>query len=322
MTGTINTGRVCPLDYLYRPEDPGNAPPADVDTLYVVGGLYGNPFALHEIEKLVAAEQTGASSVKLVFNGDFNWFNHNGEDFDALNRTVLQHDAVRGNVETEISRTQFGGGCGCGYPASVSNEVVEWSNEIIDVLHQTASRQPVIKEALLQLPMFRRYRIGSTSVNVIHGDSRSLAGWSFSRQNLMAASASLTQDALAGNAEIIACTHTCEPFATVLGNTEKSVAIINNGSAGMPNLDNGLYGIISRISTLPAPMPCLYGTQTNSVYVDAIAVHYQQDELLDWFGTHWPEGSPAYRSYHERLTTGTSQTVTQSIGSGFSISAK
>lgn len=322
MTGNIDSGRVCPVDYLYRPEDLSRQTTTDADTLYVVGGMYGNPFALRAVKNIVSAEQDTAANVKLIFNGDFNWFNKSSEDFENINNQVLQNDALRGNVETEISRPGFGGGCGCGYPPSVSNEVVTWSNEIIDQLHQTATDHPLIQQALQQLPMYRRYRIGGTTVNVVHGDCRSLAGWAFSRQNLLAETDSVTNDAQASDAQIIACTHTCEPFATIVGSPDNPLAIINNGSAGMPNLNNGNYGIITRISTIPAPMTCLYGTQVNSVHLDAIAVNYPQEALLDWFTTLWPAGTAAHRSYYKRLTTGTNQGLSQSLGRGFSIACE
>ena len=40
---------------------------------------------------------------KLVFNGDFNWFNADAMAFEGINRVVLQHVALRGNVETELA---------------------------------------------------------------------------------------------------------------------------------------------------------------------------------------------------------------------------
>ena len=88
--------------------------------LFVVGGLYGNPFAFSAVEDLVSRE--ASSSVKVVFNGDFNFFNTNMEDFVALNSAISsRHLAIAGNVELEISADHMGSqGCGCGYPTYVS----------------------------------------------------------------------------------------------------------------------------------------------------------------------------------------------------------
>ena len=42
-------GRQCPLAYRYGPEALALAPTQTCDTLYVIGGLYGNPYALEAI---------------------------------------------------------------------------------------------------------------------------------------------------------------------------------------------------------------------------------------------------------------------------------
>ena len=51
---------------------------SDRDVLYVVGGLYGNAFALNAVEQLASKE---SGNVRICFNGDFNWFNKSLEDF-------------------------------------------------------------------------------------------------------------------------------------------------------------------------------------------------------------------------------------------------
>jgi hypothetical protein len=40
---------------------------------------------------------------RLVFNGDFHWFDADPAVFDRIQRGVLAHQALRGNVETEIA---------------------------------------------------------------------------------------------------------------------------------------------------------------------------------------------------------------------------
>ena len=62
------------MHYHYGPEVFRQAPAAalrDLEVLYVVGGLYGNESALLEILRLFDAEQ---GRKRLVFNGDFHWF--------------------------------------------------------------------------------------------------------------------------------------------------------------------------------------------------------------------------------------------------------
>ena len=122
-------GRSCPVRYRYAPRE--LARPADLyaDTLYVIGGLYGNPLALEAVLHLRDAE---VGPVTLVFNGDFNWFNVDSAGFAAINEAVLGHVAVCGNVEAELAEASPEAGCGCAYPDWVEDTFVERSNAIMD----------------------------------------------------------------------------------------------------------------------------------------------------------------------------------------------
>ena len=62
-----DAGRVCPVDYRLASDAFAGDPEVACDVLYVVGGLYGNPFALDAVDRLVAAEQ---GDVRVVLNGD------------------------------------------------------------------------------------------------------------------------------------------------------------------------------------------------------------------------------------------------------------
>src|SRR5689334_5059916 len=101
-------GRTCPRRYRYSPA--AFARPAELRgrALLVIGGLYGNPFALEAAIALARRE-----NAELVFNGDFNWFDAETEAFRAINEAVLEHVALRGNVETEIAGDDPEAGCGC-----------------------------------------------------------------------------------------------------------------------------------------------------------------------------------------------------------------
>src|SRR5689334_23228841 len=87
-------GRNCPLHYRYAPADLARAADFSVETLYVIGGLYGNGPALEAVLALAAQEIT---PVTLCFNGDFNWFDIDDAGFRAINNEVLRHHALRGN---------------------------------------------------------------------------------------------------------------------------------------------------------------------------------------------------------------------------------
>ena len=128
----MTEGRSCPLDYRYHPAALcENVTQVDEDVLYIIGGLYGNPFALDEIENMARAEERQGRRVKLVFNGDFNWFNVSDELFRDINNRVLSHTASLGNVDYELATPSTGAGCGCAYPDFVDQGVVERSNQIM-----------------------------------------------------------------------------------------------------------------------------------------------------------------------------------------------
>ncbi len=310
----VNDGRLCPIDYHYSPADIAKTPHIAADTLYVIGGLYGNLQALETIEAMAAAE---AGPVTLVFNGDFNWFNRDAKTFAAINERVLQHHAMRGNVETEIARAQFTGGCGCGYPASVADQTVEWSNEIIATLRDTANQLPQLQIQLRQLPRFLRFQVGDASASIVHGDCRSLAGWSLAREDLQhSMPANLRADLTACDSDIIASTHTCEPIATTVKLQTRSVAIINNGAAGMPNLRNKPYGIITRIGRQQAANS-LSAHSIAGVYVEALAVAYDHQRFREQFVSQWPPTSAAHNSYYKRICSGTDLELEDICRGGF-----
>lgn len=110
---------------------------------------------------MAAAESVPAS---LVFNGDFNWFNVDNSGFVEINRRVLSHQAILGNVEAEFGTNTDDGGCGCAYPEHV---------EGIGVVHGDALAIPYDQDAWLShfltnwpagldawLSYFQRIRIG------------------------------------------------------------------------------------------------------------------------------------------------------------------
>jgi hypothetical protein len=122
-------GRNCPLSYRYRPQAFARAPELAAESLWIAGGLYGNPFALQALEDLFEKEK---GSKALVFNGDFHWFDATPGLFHQINRNALGFVALRGNVETELVESGFDAGCGCAYPEWVDDGTVERSNEIIE----------------------------------------------------------------------------------------------------------------------------------------------------------------------------------------------
>ncbi len=307
-------GRVCPLRYRYGAHAIAQAPSKPAETLYVIGGLYGNLPALNAIEQLALCE---SGPVTLCFNGDFNWFNVDDFGFREINERVLCHDAVLGNVGAELASASPDTGCGCAYPDSVDAATVERSNRIHARLLECALRHPDLRARLARTPMFARYQVGELTVGIVHGDAESLAGWRFDPAALDATEGMdwLTRAAHTAQVDLFASSHTCLPALRVRNGLESgSHAIINNGAAGMPNFAGKLHGVISRIATTPAPQQALYGTLIAGVHVDALAVAYDPAAWQAAFLGNWPAGSDAYRSYFKRITEGADWTVERAAG--------
>jgi hypothetical protein len=98
-------GRSCPLAYRYQPEALAQPAQVEADTLYVVGGLYGNPAALQALLKRADREPGGPPAI--VFNGDFHWLDVDPDDFRVISETVLAHQAIKGNVEAELAADEM-----------------------------------------------------------------------------------------------------------------------------------------------------------------------------------------------------------------------
>lgn len=304
---TQEAGRVCPVDYNYAPDVFNRAADFAAETLYVVGGLYGNAEALTAIEALAARE-----NATIVFNGDFHWFDAEADWFAEIERRVASYRALRGNVETEIARDgDIGAGCGCAYPESVSGDVVTRSNEILAVL-QGVTPQPG-RAQLAALPMHLVAKVGALRVGIVHGDAAALAGWRFAQDELdnPKRQAWLADVRAKSKVDVFASTHTCAAALRDFALPGGRLTIINNGAAGMPNFAGNRSGVITRIATTPSPHARLYGAQRDGVHVDALAVDYDSAAFLARFLQRWPQGSPAYESYYKRIVDGPAYTIAQ-----------
>ena len=296
-------GRSCPLSYRYSPAVFSRLADLEAETLYVIGGLYGNVPALDAIDALMADEPIAPT---LVFNGDFNWFNIDDKSFEMVNARVLAHRALRGNVETEIAGDDGNAGCGCAYPDSVSDAEVGRSNEILRALRATAARFPAQRKQSGALPMHACAQVGDLRIGIVHGDAESLAGWRFAQDQLDAPEniAWLHQVFSAAKVDLFASSHTCLPVVRQFEFQRRQCGVINNGAAGMPNFADTHCGLVTRISTLASPHTPLYGLALRGSHVDAIAVHYDQARWTEMFLANWPPGSPGHESYYRRIILG------------------
>ena len=302
-------GRICPLDYTYPPAALARTADFKAETLYVVGGLYGNLAALDVIETLTAKESAAPA---IVFNGDFHWFDAEPEWFASIEHTVAPHRALRGNVESEIARpADIGAGCGCAYPDTVAEDVVHRSNAILEALRPHAS--PSAAARLAALPMHLVAQVGGLRVGIVHGDAAALAGWRFAHDALDKPANARWLEAVraASGIDIFACTHTCLAALREFTFGPERMTVVNNGAAGMPNFAGTQFGVITRIATTPPPHPALYGLCRDGLHIDAIAVKYDQAAFIDRFLARWPAGSAAHASYFERIMRGPDYTLAQ-----------
>ena len=281
-------------------------------------------FALREILRMQQVEARAGRTVTLVFNGDHNWFDIDDASFDEINTTVLKHTAICGNVECAIAAPDDVG-CGCDYPEYVNPQVVDWSNEIMTELRQTAANFPDIVRQLGALPMSRILCVGDQRIGIVHGDAESLSGWSFAAERLSQAAASCAGDGASGQltsdrqieayfreADVIAfaSSHTCLPHARDFSVDGTERLIINNGAAGMANFDGTTHGVITRISLDPTPSSdSIYGATIAGVRFDALPVHFDAPAWIDHFASVWPERTSAHRSYFERIKHGPKYTL-------------
>ena len=308
----------CPASYRYSARDFRREPSLHADTVYVVGGLYGNVEALHAILRMQEAEARRGTKVALVFNGDHNWFDVDAASFREVNQVALESVSIRGNVESEIAAPT--GGCGCNYPDYVNAEYVARSNAIMERLQEASREHADLRAGLGALPMIRTIQVDSQRIGIVHGDAEMLSGWSFAAERLSPvgkvcsgdeASAELTpRETIEGSfrdagVAAFASSHTCLAHARDFEVDGERRLIINNGAAGLPNFAGTTFGLITRISADPAvPRESLYGTSIGEVRYDALPVRFDQAAWLKRFLANWAPGSPAHEAYFDRIVKG------------------
>ena len=105
--------------------------------------------------------------------------------------------------------------------------------------------------------------------------------------------------------DVFASSHTGLPvFRSLLVDGQTKV-IANNGAAGLPNFAGTQFGLLTRIATraYEGAYRC-FGMRVGGVYVDALALHYDQPLWEQCFLAQWPEGSAAHTAYWTRIRQG------------------
>ena len=312
-------GRSCPLHYRYRPEDFAVDAPEhlrSLEVLYVVGGLYGNVPALERVLELFERER---GRKRLVFNGDFHWFDADPATFARVQKAVLANGATRGNVETELATEDEGAdaGCGCAYPDWVGDGVVERSNRILGRLRLATTAAQ--RAELSALPMWQRVDVGTSRLGLVHGDATSLAGWGFAQEHLRDAEHRAEVARWLDRAEVdaFACTHTCLPVfqAVPAPSGQHARWILNNGAAGMPNFRGDTAGLLTRIAVEPfaGPQKRFGVAMGRGVMAEAIAIDIDAHAWRTRFQAQWPVGSDAHESYFDRIVLGPAYNPTDAV---------
>jgi len=307
----MTPGRSCPLDYQLPTDTFAGAADATCDTLYVVGGLYGNTQALEALQQRLLREP----EAHVVFNGDAHWFDCHPPLFAYIEQHIAPHTLLRGNVETELGRSQEAeNGCGCAYPAEVSEQTVDWSNRIHQQLSACVQQLPGMAATLAERPTTALIDVAGHRVAISHGDEQSIAGWQCDRDALRYADRQqqLADWCARNRISVLATSHTCSPAALA----KEHWAVINNGAAGMPNFNNGCYGLATRIAAQPS-LAALYRAQVGTLYIEAIPLNYDQSAFIADFDRQWPTDSPAALSYRKRITQGTRDQPLDALLGGF-----
>lgn len=300
----IQPGRTLPPDYQIKEAafQANKKLPKDT-TFYIVGGLYGNPWALKALKHLLKEEE---GPIHCCFNGDYHWFDFRSADFMKIEQFVQHYDRLLGNVEAECCRQEATYGCGCSYPATVPAATVARSNAIHQKLKRTARQFPQVISTYQHLKKIQRYTLGDLGVLVSHGDEQALAGWQCSEQNIRQPKRQRQLENFAAQKQIkvFACTHTCSPVIYA----GKNVLLVNNGASGMPSLRESMAGLVTRLSPKPHPA-ALYQKEVQGYWVELVPVAYDVQAMLAWFDRVWPLPSAAALSYRKRLSQGVEQSL-------------
>lgn len=310
-----DAGRACPTDYRIAPDAFKGEATVNCEVLYVVGGLYGNPFAASAVDDLVKSE--GDADVKVVLNGDIHWFDKTAENFADIERRIESYILLVGNVEAELRRQEdVGVGCGCAYPDCTADDSVARSNRIHKMLSFALEKAPELKEMLIGRPSLLVANVAGRRVGITHGDEKLLGGWDNSRETLQDI---LRQDEVdtfmsESNLDVFTTTHTCAPAAIRLARG----VVINNGAAGLPNFAGEHFGLCIRIAKTSRE-DSLFECELDGLHVQAVPVRYDHDAYVKWFDELWSPTSAAAISYRSRIIEGPADHIRDSLLGGFSL---
>ncbi|MBF0713509.1 metallophosphoesterase [Gemella sp. GH3] len=295
-------GRNCSLKYMLQEKWAENIDILSDKPIYIIGGLYGNYQSLMKIKELANEEK---ENPLLIFNGDIHWFDVYEEDFLAIENDIESCIKLFGNVEYELLNKDSLFGCGCNYPENVDESIVERSNNIHSML-----KDNITDEGILRNLKNRKFTIClkylDKKIAITHGDEKNMAGWQCSNENLKKfdRQKEIEHWLEDNNVDILATTHTCLPVLLSLGNK----VVVNNGSAGMANVRDTTFGLITRIANTKHK-DAIISQEVDGVFVELVKIDYDITEFINWFDNVWTINSPASISYRNRITNGTNISI-------------
>ena len=99
--------------------------------------------------------------------------------------------------------------------------------------------------------------------------------------------------------------HTCLPAMRQFELARRRIAwVVNNGAAGMPNFAGDLSGLCTRIAMTPSTHAVLHEVRVGGAYVALLPVRFDAQRWQSEFLAQWPQGSPAWLSYFDRIAQG------------------
>lgn len=296
----MEKGRNCSLEYILQKDWTKKSKKLEEEVIYIVGGLYGNRYALEIINKMAQDE-----NAKVVFNGDMHWFDVEKEDFLKIEELSKNSIKLLGNVEFELLNNTSSLGCGCNYPEDVSDGVVERSNIIHNMMKENIKGDQILNDIkkrskTLVLDFFDK------KIAITHGDEKSMSGWGCSNDNLKLESRKQELDNWfkENDIDILATTHTCSP---VIYDNGRNI-VINNGAAGMANIQDQTFGLFTRIARSKHEK-AIISQEIGELFVELVKVDFDIEKFKLWFGKIWRDDSPASISYKNRIINGTSLTI-------------
>lgn len=317
-----DAGRACPIDYRLDQSVWSEEPSEEntFDTLLVVGGMYGNPFAGEEIHRMYEreCELLGEDGkVGVILNGDMHWFDRTAEEFAKIEELAEGFIPLIGNVEAEVRRPlDVGVGCGCAYPDCTDDASVSRSNRIHHMMRAAVQAVPELVAKLEGRPAHMVASVKGCKVGITHGDEKLLGGWDCAIEQMedVLRQAELSDFMQDNGIDIFATTHTCAAVAMKLA----AGVFINNGAAGLPTFKGQQFGVLTRISGTPCE-DAIYRAEYKGVYIEAVPVRYDHDAYVEWFDGLWKHNSPAEISYRGRILNGPDCYIETAVMGGFKV---